>query len=398
MSETIRSLFFWLHLGVGVAVGLVVAMMSLTGVALAFQPQVEAWARSGMEDVGAGAGPRLPVDEMLARAEASFGGKEATAITLPASERAAATVHFGRSDRVYVHPESGEVYADPGAGWAQVFVELRNWHRWFGASGENRPLGGAITGASNLLFVFLLLSGLYLWFPRKWTKKAFRAVLVFRWNLKGKARDWNWHHTLGFWTWPVLVVLTVTAVVISYPWANRMVYSLTGSPAPTTQRRPGPPPVELPPHEPGAQPLSLDAIAAAAFAQSESARSVRIDVTGRGADERGAVYVQVSEAGSFPAFAPLNLAFDPYDGALLLRRGFADQNAGQRLRWWIRFLHTGEALGWPGQLIAAVASLAGAVLVWTGFALAIRRALRWRERTAAQKRTGSRGLADPAHG
>jgi uncharacterized iron-regulated membrane protein len=39
----------------------------------------------------------------------------------------------------------------------------------------------------------------------------------------------------------------------------------------------------------------------------------------------------------------------------------------------MRFLHTGEALGWPGKLLAALASLGGAFLVWTGFALAWRR-------------------------
>jgi uncharacterized iron-regulated membrane protein len=36
-------------------------------------------------------------------------------------------------------------------------------------------------------------------------------------------------------------------------------------------------------------------------------------------------------------------------------------------------IHTGEALGWFGQFIAALASLGGAFLVWTGFALSWRR-------------------------
>ena len=40
---------------------------------------------------------------------------------------------------------------------------------------------------------------------------------------------------------------------------------------------------------------------------------------------------------------------------------------------WLRFLHTGEALGWPGQLVAGIASLGGVMLVWTGLALAVRR-------------------------
>ncbi|WNZ58636.1 PepSY domain-containing protein [Myxococcus sp. MxC21-1] len=45
------------------------------------------------------------------------------------------------------------------------------------------------------------------------------------------------------------------------------------------------------------------------------------------------------------------------------------QEAAHRLR----FLHTGEALGLLGQLVAAIASLGGVFLVYTGFALSWRR-------------------------
>jgi uncharacterized iron-regulated membrane protein len=64
---------------------------------------------------------------------------------------------------------------------------------------------------------------------------------------------------------------------------------------------------------------------------------------------------------------------------------FADQNRGQRARTWLRFVHTGEYYGLPGQTIAGIASAAGVMLVITGFALSIRRFLAWiarRNRTA----------------
>ncbi len=49
------------------------------------------------------------------------------------------------------------------------------------------------------------------------------------------------------------------------------------------------------------------------------------------------------------------------------------QNLGRRLRMYSRYLHTGELFGWVGQTIAALCTLAAALLVWTGFALAWRR-------------------------
>ncbi|MFP2934817.1 PepSY domain-containing protein, partial [Pyxidicoccus sp. 3LG] len=76
---------------------------------------------------------------------------------------------------------------------------------------------------------------------------------------------------------------------------------------------------------------------------------------------------------AWPRFSATQVSLDPFTGAVAKQEGYADYNSGRKLRTWLRFLHTGEALGWLGQLVAAIASLGGAVLVWTGFALAWRR-------------------------
>ena len=61
---------------------------------------------------------------------------------------------------------------------------------------------------------------------------------------------------------------------------------------------------------------------------------------------------------------------------------FDTLSAGQRARRLLRFLHTGEALGIGGQIIATVASLGAAIMVWSGFALSTRRLILtpWRRR------------------
>ena len=85
----------------------------------------------------------------------------------------------------------------------------------------------------NVAFLVLAISGLYLWWPRKWSREAWRAITAMRFNLKGKARDWNWHNAVGFWTAPILIVLTLTAMPISYRWAGDLIYKVTGSTPPT---------------------------------------------------------------------------------------------------------------------------------------------------------------------
>jgi len=67
------------------------------------------------------------------------------------------------------------------------------------------------------------------------------------------------------------------------------------------------------------------------------------------------------------------LVLDRKTAAVVRWETFNGFNLGRQLRSWVRFGHTGEAGGVIGQTIAGLASLAAAFLVWTGFALALRR-------------------------
>ena len=94
--------------------------------------------------------------------------------------------------------------------------------------------------------------------------------------------------------------------------------------------------------------------------------------------------------------APAVFAIDRGDGGqpqlrstLTLDRGttnvvtyeaFSDLTLGRRIRNVMRFAHTGEVLGIPGQTIAGLASAGGVVLVCTGILLAWRRFRTWLRR------------------
>ncbi|MFP2934843.1 PepSY domain-containing protein, partial [Pyxidicoccus sp. 3LG] len=67
MSSLIRNIFFWIHLVAGLVAGLVIAVMSITGAAIAFEPQLLEWAERDARQVQVPAGAAaLPVDELVA--------------------------------------------------------------------------------------------------------------------------------------------------------------------------------------------------------------------------------------------------------------------------------------------------------------------------------------------
>jgi uncharacterized iron-regulated membrane protein len=91
--------------------------------------------------------------------------------------------------------------------------------------------------------------------------------------------------------------------------------------------------------------------------------------------QRGAaqVTVMIEEADSLHPYPRSTLTLDAATAAVVKWEPFANYNLGRTMRTWVRPVHTGEAGGFIGQLIAALASAGGAMLVYTGLALAWRR-------------------------
>jgi uncharacterized iron-regulated membrane protein len=181
------------------------------------------------------------LDELVGKVrEANPEGRPAF-ITMKSDPAASVIVNLGRENTVFVHPYTGELLG--GLSTTHNFLhEIVDWHRWLGTEGESRAIGKAITGACNLAFFWLAVTGVYLWWPKSWKWRGLKTSLIFNRRLSGKARDWNWHNVIGFWSSSVLVVLTLTAAVMSYPWANDLLYTLTGSePPPRTQGPEDPP-------------------------------------------------------------------------------------------------------------------------------------------------------------
>jgi uncharacterized iron-regulated membrane protein len=393
---TMRKAFFWLHLIAGVVAGVVILVMSATGVALAFEKEIIAWAERDVRRVTPPAdAKRLPLEELLAKVRAAQPEARPAGVTVYADPGIATLVSIGRTNGFHVNPYSGEVAPQGAHGTRALMQTMIEWHRYLGRHDTQRPLGKAITGACNVAFCFLGLSGLYLWWPRQWTKNTLRAITLFNWKLSGKPRDWNWHNVIGLWTAPVLIVLTLTAMPISYRWATDVIYKLTRTEPPAPAGAPGATPaVELPPAPEGAKPLGYDALLAAVQKEIPQWNQITLRLGGGGGPRGGAtnapraearsggprtpqpVAFAVKQSSGAPRFATAQLTLHPFTGDVLRAEKYSDYNLGRQVRSWTRFLHTGEALGPVGQFVAGLASLGGVVLVYTGFALAIRRFLR----------------------
>ncbi len=391
---TFRTFLFWLHLVAGLISGVAIGIMCFTGTVLAFEKQLVAWSERDARRVTPPApdSPRLTLAAMQARLRAAQPEPRPQNIVLQNDPHAAVAFTTGRTGGFYVDPYTGEIRRPASAAMGEFMHTMTDLHRVLGFHGETgRPRGKLINGICNLAFFVLAVTGLYLWMPRTWSWRALKPVVWFRQNRTAKARDFNWHNVIGLWSAPVLIVLTLTAVPISFRWGGTLIYTLTGTEPPATGAATTPPPVTVTPPAPGASPLPLDALVASAQKHTPAWQTLTLRSAGSAAapgrpgarpapeiknpptTTTAAATLTLRASAAWPRTATTTLTLDPYTGEILKRTGYADLNAAQKVRSWTRFLHTGEALGWPGQLIAGLASLGGVFLVYTGFALSWRR-------------------------
>ena len=372
-----RKILFWFHLTCGVTAGLVVLMMSVTGVLLAYERQILAWADRADYAEPAADAARQPLAALLAAAQRTQPAFQPTAITLRNEPGAPVTFTAGRDGALLVDPYTAAVREPGSEGLREFFETVEGWHRWFDTRGDSRATARAITDACNLLFLALVLSGIYLWLPRVWMWPAFKARLRFNARTTtSKARDFNWHHVFGIWSALPLAVVVATAVVFSYPWANALVYRSVGEQPPV---RGAPPPGgalsrgaarSVEPDAPNGgtpQPLTYDQLFARAEAHGDW-RTLTLALP-----PASAARFTIDQGNGGQPQLRHSLTLDATTGDVQSWAPFSSQTPGQRLRSWIRFLHTGEALGIVGQTIAAIVSATSVIMVWTGLALAWRR-------------------------
>ena len=368
----IRKTLFWLHLSAGVSAGLIILMMSVTGVILTYERQMQVWEDGPYYTDPEPNQQRLSVDELVDAANQTE-GFTASSLIVNSDPSAPFIARMGRSQTLHMNPYTADIYEPHSDALSGFFSDVRSLHRWFLVTGDGRGTARDITGAANLLFLFLLLSGTYLWLPKIMSWATLKVRIWFNPQVNNsQARDFNWHHVFAFWAAIPLLVIIPTASVFNYGWANNLVYTLAGDTPPQRSQAVTPDPADEP-----ARVQSYESLLATAQTYKEGWKTISFSLPQPGAET---IALTIDEGNGGQPHLRHSLTLDRVSGAESSWVPFTAQSSGIQARRWVRFLHTGEALGLTGQTIAGFASAAGAILVWTGLALALRRFLRWRAR------------------
>ena len=365
---TLRSFVFWPHLAAGVLAGGVVLIMSVTGVLLTYEKQMVARADASVRVAPLPSGNRLPLETLLERVAAQHGAVPGV-LAMPAARDKPALLTIRQTVHL-VDPYSGATLGASAPRLRAFFRRVTDLHRWLAFQGEARAGGRAVTGWANFLFLLMVVSGIYLWWPRRWTRQHVKAVAVLNPKLSGKARDFNWHNAIGVWCAVPLFFVVLGAIPISFPWATALVYRAVGEtpPAPAPSR-----PNAAPAQAAGPASVTLAGLNEAWRRAETQADGWRM-LTLRLPAATNAPFVFTVDRGAAGQPQHRGTLTVPRDAmSAIVWEPFEAQSRGRRLRAFLRFVHTGEVFGIAGQTVAGLASLGAVFLVWTGLALSWRR-------------------------
>lgn len=231
-ADTRRQLlqrYFWrLHFFAGLFAAPLILFAALSGLLYVFTPQIEAW-RHGQLDHVPIILPAMPLDQQVIAAQNAMPGQsiksiipafaagDTTQVIFNASASDDHAGHAGHLGHTEHQPASAViVYVDPGT--AQVRGSLneadrfRNWSRKLHSMFlQNDSWRWPIElSASSLLF--LLISGVYLWWPRE------SVAAIFSWSRQHTRRaKWRYlHSTFGL----LLSGLTLVIVLTGLTWSK----------------------------------------------------------------------------------------------------------------------------------------------------------------------------------
>jgi hypothetical protein len=156
-AMTLRRLLFWVHLGVGVIIGLVIGFLAVTGSILTFQPQIVAFAEKSAQVASPTQGPCVAPSDLLKNAS-DYRHGSATSLVLFSDPHRPGEVSFGADSVVLINSCEGRVIGNGAGKLRGFFSGVRDLHRWVALNGVRHERLRSIKDACVVAFVFMILS------------------------------------------------------------------------------------------------------------------------------------------------------------------------------------------------------------------------------------------------
>jgi sulfite reductase (NADPH) flavoprotein alpha-component len=222
-----KKLLFKVHLILGLTAGFVLMIIGLTGSILSFEKEIIQFINKDSYFVKSLDKPKLSIEQILNNFNKKVPDAKINALTFSKDETSSMVINIASKDKkarkginYYINPYTSEILPEvKGIGFFK-FIEDIHRRLTFG------DVGKQIVGASVLSLLLLMISGIYIYWPR--IKNAFLKSITFKFKTKGRAFLSTMHSAIGIWVIPFYLLSCLTGLYWSYDWYNNTLHSLTG--------------------------------------------------------------------------------------------------------------------------------------------------------------------------
>ncbi len=395
-----KVFFRRIHLYLSLAAGLVILVCCLTGAILVFEKEIQVGLNKHRYYVEAGT-TKLPLQQLIKNVKDSFPKAKINSIKVyDAADRSVElNVNFPppKSEKDKIEkPKQNKSSAKPAQPQRQpgftIFVDpytgnilekysyRETWlytmfalHRWL--LGGEGSVGKYIVGVSTFIFLFILITGIILWWPK--TKKILKQRLKIKWNANWKRVNHDLHLVFGFYSAIFLFIFAFTGLAWSFEWMNNSIYAVTNSPL-------KPPPSPKSTYQDSVKKISPDTALLIAKSQSPTANFYNISFP---KDSAEAFSISVLPKDAVHESATDAIYLDQYTGKLISIVKYEQRSLGARVRSTFKPVHTGSIWGTPSKIIAFIVCIMGVSFPITGVIM-------WINRTRKKRKFSSDDLED----
>lgn len=371
-----RKITGQIHLWLGLLSGLVVLTEGITGCLFVFQKEISDYVHADTFFITPPANTRtLPYSTLLKNAQQALGKDRPVnfSTTFKDPEKAWEFMTYKAGDEkaifyfasiayyesVFINPYTGKITGHYD--YKYDFFNIVKFIHW--SLLLNSVYGQPITGYSTLIFVVMLITGMIMWWPKKWSKTNINKSFKIKWKAGFKRVNYDLHNVPGFYAMLITLVLALSGLVFALKWFETTVYVVAS-------RSVTPPKIKYEKSVPSAP--AVNAIDKAFLhAKGLFPMADRIAVSPASGKE-GVIYINgIKGKDTFYHYDALQ--YDQYTGKLLNRRNYDEQNAGEKLVGMNYDIHVGAILGLPGKILAFVGSFVAGSLPITGFMIWLNR-------------------------
>ena len=364
-----RRRWLFLHRWLGIVLGAYFLIIGVTGSLLVFGREIDRALNPGLLTLPK-QGEYRPLSAVVQAFRSRYPDAPMTYVNYPVPPDGVFNIRSGPNQAsqlyAYVNPYTGEIIGDrTRIGSLYGFLCYLHFYLLFGQT------GWTLNGYGALLVTMLILVGVWLWWPRP-RAGVWKGRFLVR-STAGKSRLlFDLHNAAG--VYPILfsLIFTVTAIFFAFPDPSRRVLDAMfgSSPNPVFDLRPAP----------GAAPLPLDQLVAAADAAIEG-RILRVSFPQRRSDP---LLVRKEWDDWNQTRNHAMVAVDPYTGHILeVYDSRRHESAGRLILQWAYPLHFGLWGGLATRVLYVFLGLLPVVSFATGF-------WRWRLRKAAERKSAER--------